>query len=73
MSWQPIETAPKDGSRVLLLAGKGCWASKWVRREEVVNGVSERISEGWAHESKWGSPQPLFWAPIPAFPWEASA
>lgn len=29
MTWQPIETAPKDGSWVLVCAGRNVWIAQW--------------------------------------------
>lgn len=56
--WQPIETAPKDGSRILLIA-KGGW---------VADGQWEK--EAYAGNGAWVWPfvhrEPTYWMPLPA-------
>ena len=69
MNWQPIDTAPRDGTRVLL---------RFERSEEVVvggydvhirirNGVEVSRSEGWCL-GEHRSGQPACWAPLPVSP-----
>lgn len=61
-SWQPIETAPRDGRRLLLWDPSrdmpifGCWAVEW-------DGWKE-----WAFD--WKLPQPTHWIPVPPAPKE---
>ena len=52
--WQPIETAPKDGTRLILSDGKFVGAGVWVGRY-FAWGVS---------------PEPTHWMPLPAAPQE---
>lgn len=75
MDWRPIETAPKDGTEVLLYFEKGFTEKgRWVDRETREYGkVTHRI-EKWS----WGSgvfgsllgnePEPTHWMPIPSGP-----
>lgn len=69
MNWQPIDTAPRDGTRVLL---------RFERSEEVVvggydvhirirNGIEVSRSEGWCL-GEHRSGQPACWAPLPVSP-----
>lgn len=63
MSWEPIETAPLDGTEVLLLCPL----------------VESEMTMGWFNEGRWcsvfyGKPfnpelwQPAYWHPLPATP-----
>jgi hypothetical protein len=56
--WQPIETAPKDGTEVLVLGRpiKGERGSVWIDRYEIVQTGGE---EGWPISV-------THWRPLPA-------
>lgn len=65
MNWQPIETAPRDGTRVLA----------WVKGHLVM--IADFRKWGFNRESSWVSitggeihPQPTHWMPLPATPKE---
>lgn len=60
--WQPIETAPKDGTRVLL-----SWDGTRVGYY-LDNSASSRPWEGWKVPSlePWPKDQPIAWMPMPA-------
>lgn len=63
--WRPIETAPKDGSHVLL------WYPHWSKRPMVANW--ERDGSHWhsEHILSWcqdDDPGPLYWMPLPPAP-----
>jgi hypothetical protein len=70
--WQPIETAPKDGSYVLIANMHGAWVAKW--HPIFVSGF--RPSTPWAsmmlnhdHIEKTGRyDPPTHWMPLPAPP-----
>jgi len=70
--WQPIETAPKDGSYVLIANMHGAWVAKW--HPIFVSGF--RPSTPWAsmmlnhdHIEKTGRyDPPKHWMPLPAPP-----
>lgn len=60
MDWQPISTAPKDGTTVLLFAAKARYrvvAGKWV----------ERWSQWQSQPGSWQM-SPTHWMPLPAPP-----
>jgi hypothetical protein len=84
MDWQPIETAPKDGTRVLV------WASKWAgeiagvineaqgscRIAYYTNGQSDYSGDWWNDDvgdaySTWC--QPTHWMPLPPPPYATKA
>lgn len=74
--WQPIETAPKDGTRILLGGGK-------MFCEALEDWVTAPLSAQWEH-SYWlvggtesgyvclGVDDPTHWMPLPAPPESAS-
>lgn len=68
IAWQPIETAPKDGSDVLLAGAFGIRIGNWGphgrhRRKPVeYNG---RLSN---FERAWSEVDPTHWMPLPAPP-----
>jgi len=72
--WQPIETAPKDGTDVLLVGpsnvvGFGCWMDERFPAIECGVPVECGVDPGWYATSMWpGSEQPTFWQPLPAPP-----
>ncbi|MDX4957877.1 DUF551 domain-containing protein [Delftia acidovorans] len=70
MNWQPIETAPKDGSLILLGAPNGVWVGKHL----------PAYTSGFAPKNPWSSmllnhdhmaeryTRPTHWMPLPAAP-----
>ena len=71
--WQPIETAPKDGTRVLLTEEWGVVIGRWC--EEAQLGLCEE-GPGWQVfecDDCWYSvaaENPTHWMPLPAPPTE---
>lgn len=59
--WWDIETAPKDGTPVLLIARKGNpWVDEW-----------SKDFEGWFFCDQWETPiEPTHWMPLPDPPGE---
>jgi hypothetical protein len=69
MTWQPIETAPKDGRTVLLLyphAGRKAWTGEYLVSETYSNGQLNFRHEGW-HASMTLDGEPTHWAPVPDY------
>ena len=62
-SWQPIETAPKDGTEILVLSGGNKYLVSW---------TETMIQKGWAEayfpgeDFSWH--MPTHWLPIPPNP-----
>jgi hypothetical protein len=77
--WQPMETAPKDGTKILVWTLHGdieisnWYQSWWPEYVEAGDGLYRR--ENRLSGEGWNSNYPLFWAPLPAAPdgWEAVA
>ena len=70
MSWQPIETAPKDGTEVLLYFSDGrILIGDYVVTEQLRHGKTAWKNEGWrtffglVHDNK-----PTHWMPLPEPP-----
>ena len=69
--WRPIETAPKDGTDVLLLftgLKRAVHIGSYDISEHIRNGKSDYRSEGWSIGSMWGfgtNPNPTHWMPLP--------
>lgn len=59
MTWRPIATAPRDGSDVLLWAGRDCHVGYW----SIVG-----WADVWAGECPWIDPS--HWMPLPQPPME---
>jgi hypothetical protein len=71
IDWRPIETAPKDGTTVLLWFPdfrRKCWIGEWIEKEEKRNGVITYRSAHWVTGlslSLWNErPDPSHWAPV---------
>lgn len=64
MSWQPIDTAPKDGTRVLGYEPSATVGNGWIE-------IIRRVDDSWSG-SKWvnssGFCQPQYWMPLPKPP-----
>lgn len=62
MDWQPIETAPKDGTSVIM-AGFDVWGLDWLNVAFFEDGQ-------WQHEtgSEWGICPATHWMPLPEPP-----
>tara|TARA_Y100000310_G_scaffold345377_1_gene464284 strand:- start:4079 stop:4309 length:231 start_codon:yes stop_codon:yes gene_type:complete len=67
MAWQSIETAPKDGTMVLVWWP--CWSD-----HAVVAAYSPKVGSWWAHEQLADeNPEPTHWMPLPIPPSESEA
>jgi hypothetical protein len=73
MDWNPIETAPKDGTEVLLFfptfrEGRRVRVGHYYYTETYEYGKLSRKNEGWFEGSMFGSigdkPEPTLWAQI---------
>lgn len=73
MTWQPIDTAPKDGSAVILygLVGEPNFGYIAAKRERKVEHVVHQghFSYGlWQTGTYWQWLDPTHWMPLPAAP-----
>ena len=77
--WRPIETAPRDGSEILLTNGEVVHEGHWVHDEggtteyRDLDGryVGQHDSDGYIGWIDWGGgmvPEPTHWMPLPAAP-----
>lgn len=64
MSWRRIESAPKDGSLILLACADFVDAGKFWRSQSVRNPRSRWIWNGWPERD------PTHWKPLPEPPHE---
>lgn len=63
MSWQPIETAPKDGSHVLVYERGRVFEAQWA---DTFLGKRNR---GWMNYNEGtGEKSPTHWMPLPEAP-----
>jgi hypothetical protein len=67
-AWQPIETAPRDGTSILVVRGRHIEVSRYYRTETFEFGVLKRAAEGWSGYSLIPIPDPTHWAPLPPLP-----
>ena len=78
MAWRPIETAPKDGTWILMTNGVDVAGGQWIRDEGGTTeyrdedgrylGQDDRDDfEGWM-DWMGGIPSPTHWSPLPAPP-----
>lgn len=66
MEWQPIDTAPQDGTLVLL------YVPDRFPDERYVTGRSDGPEFGWTDvTSDWYGMKPTYWAALPSPPREA--
>lgn len=75
--WQPIETAPKDGTLVLLTIGTHTGVGRWavISRRDTLNDTDDDVAV-FDYEFGWRSPndkringkQPTHWMPLPQPP-----
>lgn len=65
--WQPIATAPRDGTELLLSNGKRVWVGYWLEEAVYSFGKLVRERNGWR---SYLAPEPTLWMPIPALPLE---
>jgi hypothetical protein len=73
MSWQPIDTAPKDGTYVLLFIPQfgrcHIWRGNYIVSETFTHGTLDYRFEGWNIDIVYGDrPEPTHWMPLPAGP-----
>jgi hypothetical protein len=70
--WQPIETAPKDGTSILVIyEGGQMIVSYWRVTESTTNGTVDYHMERWV--TPWMAkpgvePAPTHWQPLPDLP-----
>lgn len=71
-AWQPIATAPRDGTPVLVVRGGRISISSYYHRQTYEFGKLVRTHEGWSYESGalfgWTPPEPTHWMPLPDLP-----
>lgn len=73
MNWQPIETAPKDGSHILAAVhypaggkSRGVWATLYVYWDPEFQEYPDGV---WAldYENPITSGKPTYWMPVPLY------
>lgn len=60
--WQPMETAPKDGSYVLIFDGEDVVMARWLKSK-----INERWSDDWYDDKDYNA-DAIFWMPLPEPP-----
>ena len=65
MTWQPIDTAPKDGTWVLLWTGNECRIAMWDEWED----PECPVTQGWFDDGDgMYIENPTHWMPLPEAP-----
>lgn len=78
IEWQPIETAPRDGTEIILMLGAEngkllAWISSFIDTETFSHGKLIRKSQHW-QMPMWAVSrelEPTHWMPIPKAPGNA--
>lgn len=69
-AWQPIETAPRDGTAVLVMSDN--WTGTKTGRAEECNGDNTYVAQWWKDDGcrgVWECPvEPTHWMPLPPPP-----
>lgn len=60
--WQPIETAPKDGREVLVIAGQQSPSGRYF------TAYWDDFHDGWYYRAQGFVPKPTHWMPLPPLP-----
>jgi len=71
MEWQPIESAPKDGTQVIIALNGIALVSHYDCVERIRNGKTEFKYEAWSlplHLALERDASPTHWMPIPKVP-----
>lgn len=70
MEWRSIESAPRDGTEILLLYGGQTYVGRYILKEIYSHGELHSRHEGWSgHRSFMGSDiEPTHWCAIPSIP-----
>lgn len=68
--WQPIETAPKDGTEILLHYRQWCGTTGLVVSGHWESQEGREFEATWAHSLGWGDADR--WQPVPAPPPDTS-
>lgn len=70
MQWQPIETAPRDGARILLggCGGGGPSVETGLWGVGRYNHRTKAFGRGWVSDSGNADRNPTLWMPLPALP-----
>jgi len=77
MIWQPIVTAPKDGTQILVYTTHGdvevtnWYRVEYDRYEEVEGGLYKKVRE--LSGEGWNGNFPILWMPMPESPTKAQA
>lgn len=64
MTWQPIESAPRDGTALLVFSDSRAFEAHWVDEPRNSNGGF------WFSIPAWKSVSPTHWTPLPQPPKE---
>ena len=73
MRWQPIETAPKDHTHVLLAVRDEIHTLVNFTGKRVFAGYFQTQADDWIIDGTWaGNIRPTHWMPLPAPPEDAS-
>ena len=79
MTWQPIETAPKDGTQVMLTNGISVAHGNWLHAEPFIREIRDLEGryidqdesdgyDGWIDFIGGMMPEPTLWMPLPTPP-----
>lgn len=66
MNWQPIETAPKDGTNILIHELGDTFVAWWL------NGLERWVDGKWTEMDGWVTYDPTHWMPLPPPPEDAT-
>lgn len=73
IKWQPIKTAPRNGTQILISDGDAVYAGFW-REQWVFFDESCTVEDGWIELNGWVDGYgPTHWMPLPPAPSKTNA